>query len=135
MELRGRKRGSNNGICPCGEPALLQGIGLSKRDNKPYFFKYCKDCTKLKYLSKYKVASDVKPVAEKPRRQNHFYRVVSQHKAGKCQSCGWKPPLRAALDLDHIIPRSKGGSDDPTNLQTLCPNCHRLKTLRDRGLL
>ena len=31
---------------------------------------------------------------------------------------------RAALDVDHIIPRKHGGSDDPTNLQALCWKCN-----------
>ena len=31
-------------------------------------------------------------------------------------------------DIDHIIPLSRGGSEDPGNLQALCPGCHRKKT-------
>ena len=30
--------------------------------------------------------------------------------------------------VDHIVPRSAGGTDDPTNLQTLCASCHARKT-------
>lgn len=29
---------------------------------------------------------------------------------------------------DHIIPEAEGGSDDPTNLQTICQLCDRVKT-------
>jgi 5-methylcytosine-specific restriction endonuclease McrA len=32
------------------------------------------------------------------------------------------------LEVHHIIPRSKGGSDHPGNLKTLCPPCHRRYT-------
>jgi 5-methylcytosine-specific restriction endonuclease McrA len=39
------------------------------------------------------------------------------------------------LDVDHIVPRSRGGTDNIENLQTLCRNCHRRKTLVDRGIL
>jgi 5-methylcytosine-specific restriction protein A len=30
--------------------------------------------------------------------------------------------------VDHIVSRSRGGSDDGTNLQTLCASCHSRKT-------
>jgi len=30
-----------------------------------------------------------------------------------------------SLEVHHIIPRSRGGSDHPANLKTLCPKCHR----------
>src|SRR6266498_5143220 len=36
-----------------------------------------------------------------------------------CQNCG-KKKQRRFLEVHHIIPRSKGGKDDPTNLITLC---------------
>lgn len=35
-------------------------------------------------------------------------------------------------DVDHVVPLSHGGTDDATNLQALCPACHRRKTERDR---
>ena len=33
-----------------------------------------------------------------------------------------------SLEVHHIIPRSKQGSDHPGNLKTLCPACHRKYT-------
>jgi 5-methylcytosine-specific restriction endonuclease McrA len=33
-----------------------------------------------------------------------------------------------SLEVHHIIPRSKQGSDHPGNLKTLCPSCHRKYT-------
>jgi len=33
------------------------------------------------------------------------------------------------LEVHHIIPRSKMGSDHPGNLKTLCPTCHRKYTV------
>ncbi len=31
------------------------------------------------------------------------------------------------LDIDHIVPHSKGGTDEESNLQTLCVACNRSK--------
>ena len=40
-----------------------------------------------------------------------------------CFNCGW---VLTTCDIHHIIPISKGGTDDNSNLTHLCPNCHRL---------
>lgn len=43
-----------------------------------------------------------------------------------CQYCGSRPPF-AVLEVDHKIPRSRGGTDDLDNLVTSCFNCNRGK--------
>lgn len=43
-----------------------------------------------------------------------------------CQYCGKTPP-QVALEIDHIIPLSEGGSDDFSNLITSCFECNRGK--------
>lgn len=40
--------------------------------------------------------------------------------------CGFIPKHRVQLDVDHID--GNHNNDDPGNLQTICANCHRLKT-------
>lgn len=48
---------------------------------------------------------------------------------GNCPKCGtW----RFSLHRDHIIPKFKGGSDEESNLQYLCANCHEDKSRIDR---
>ena len=44
-----------------------------------------------------------------------------------CQYCGRKSP-EVVLEVDHIIPRSDGGSDDNINLTTSCWDCNRGKS-------
>ena len=41
-----------------------------------------------------------------------------------CQACGAKAADGAELHIDHIHPVSKGGTNDPTNLQALCRDCN-----------
>jgi 5-methylcytosine-specific restriction endonuclease McrA len=41
----------------------------------------------------------------------------------KCASCGIEISLGMG-DLHHVIPKNKGGSNDPSNLITLCRNCN-----------
>jgi hypothetical protein len=48
-----------------------------------------------------------------------------------CQYCGAKAPA-APLQPDHIMPKSRGGSDDSTNLITACFDCNTGK--RDQVL-
>jgi hypothetical protein len=46
----------------------------------------------------------------------------------RCVICGFDQ----VVDVHHIVGRKRGGSDDPTNLLTLCPNHHRMA---DIGLI
>ena len=50
-----------------------------------------------------------------------------------CASCGFVPVHTCQLDVDHID--GNHTNNDVTNLQTLCANCHRLKTAQQLGWL
>jgi 5-methylcytosine-specific restriction protein A len=39
---------------------------------------------------------------------------------------------RPTTDVDHVVPRSRGGSDDDSNLQPLCGFHHKQKTAMER---
>lgn len=41
-----------------------------------------------------------------------------------CENCGTPGPL----EVDHRVPRSRGGTDRLANLQVLCRRCHAAKT-------
>ena len=51
--------------------------------------------------------------------------------AGHCAGCNTHFELRH-LEIDHIVARSKGGTDHIENLQLLCGHCNRIKG--DRGM-
>ena len=44
-----------------------------------------------------------------------------------CKSCGARAP-DVELEVDHIIPVSKGGTDNESNLITKCKDCNRGKS-------
>ena len=48
----------------------------------------------------------------------------------RCELCGISADERA-IEVDHIVPRKRGGEDDPTNLQALCFKCNANKGARD----
>ena len=49
---------------------------------------------------------------------------------GRCQLCGVSAK-ECPLDVDHIIPRSRGGKTELANLQALCSKCNRSKRNQD----
>ena len=51
---------------------------------------------------------------------------------GCCEGCGMHY-LPNILEMDHIIPKSKGGTDHADNLQLLCSNCNRRKDSRSHA--
>lgn len=52
--------------------------------------------------------------------------LVFDRDKGRCVRCGANRPLT----IDHIIPVSKGGTDDVDNLQTMCRPCNQEKADR-----
>ena len=57
------------------------------------------------------------------------YEVLKRAKY-RCELCGAHEE-HAALHVDHILPRAKGGSDDLSNFQALCVTCNTNKRDRD----
>ena len=51
----------------------------------------------------------------------------------QCSECKATGRIRLASEVDHILPKAKGGNDDLSNLQAIHPECHRLKSLNDQG--
>lgn len=50
---------------------------------------------------------------------------------GLCQTCQRAGRIRTGNAVDHIRPKSQGGTDDESNLECICPDCHRDKTARE----
>lgn len=57
---------------------------------------------------------------------------------GLCQPCIEAGRFKPGNAVDHKVPKFEGGTDDDSNLQTICDPCHAAKTAeeskRARGL-
>ena len=60
-----------------------------------------------------------------PSYRTHGHRLYGEQE-GDCAGCKTHFPFRV-MDVDHILPRSRGGTDHPDNLQLLCSGCNRSK--------
>ncbi len=53
---------------------------------------------------------------------------------GKCAHCGLRFREEDVMEIDHVIPKSKGGKNTYKNLQLLHRHCHDVKTASDGSL-
>ena len=109
------------------EPSNIQGpcviclIRPQKRKlNK--FHPYCGNCQKKLYGKGVRASINKRIDAVK--------RPYRKYVKSFCEQCGFIPEHICQLDVDHIDKNHKNNA--PENLQTLCANCHRLKTYRER---
>lgn len=58
------------------------------------------------------------------RGHDNLYLRLLENQQGKCNDCDVRAEM---FHIDHILPRSRGGSDEEENLQLLCPACNLRK--------
>lgn len=63
-------------------------------------------------------------IVERGRISGYTRKCVFERDGGKCVMCGTRGDKYNRLEVDHIIPISKGGKSDINNLQTLCHKCN-----------
>lgn len=93
--------------CKCGN--LCKHNGFSKKDNRRLYNTYCSPCARRKHDKKF---------------------AYRKHLKDACEKCGFIPEHVCQLDIDHID--GNHANNATSNLQTLCANCHRLKTFHER---
>lgn len=92
--------------------------------------KYCKSCGRVFKDSDFKICPYCgqqlytrvgrQPIPRKLRHQ------VFQRDGYRCRECG-ATNKQTRLHVDHIKPVAKGGTNDLSNLQTLCEDCNQAK--------
>ena len=92
--------------------------------------KYCKSCGRVFDDLNFKICpycgSELatrygrQPI---PRKLRH---EVFKRDGYRCRECGASKD-ETSLEIDHILPVAKGGTNDIDNLQTLCRECNRMK--------
>jgi len=106
------------------EPSHIRGLCVvcNKNPQKPKanekFRPICSSCDKKLYDKNRNLRTEL------------YKRPYIKHKKLVCESCSFIPVHSCQLDVDHIDGNHKNNSLD--NLQTLCANCHRLKTYQGK---
>ena len=113
-------------ICLVGM-ALMSKKGKS---GKIHFKKYCKRCWRIRR----KLYGPI-PVITKSHEEMVLARLRSRKRyrpflKERCEWCQFAPIHTCQLDVDHID--NNRGNNNPSNLRTLCSNCHRLRQVVDQ---
>ncbi len=69
-----------------------------------------------------------------PRNYRQNKHVLYGQQEGRCAGCRMDFPFKV-FEVDHVLPRSRGGTDHIENLQLLCGHCNRVKGGRDQAYL
>jgi len=72
---------------------------------------------------------DYRMMEDEPVSDSVRYRLLKKAN-GRCSLCG-ATKKETVLHVDHIVPRSKGGTNDESNLQILCLKCNLGKSNKD----
>lgn len=62
-----------------------------------------------------------------------FRKRIMRRDCYLCQPCKREGRATSATQVDHIIPRAKGGEMVDANAEAICTACHEAKTAREQG--
>ena len=105
------------------EPRICRDCGSVYNPDK-HGYNICKRCKKRRW-----------PPSEEARKRKNRKKTIARalkerpylvHRKDKCEECGFIPTVISQLAVDHIDGNHK--NNEITNLQTLCHNCHALKS-------
>jgi 5-methylcytosine-specific restriction endonuclease McrA len=108
---------------------LAKPNGYKKNGDRKYY-KWCSSCCKKRYKDSYKLPKEKEALAHVLKKQREYGGYI---KLPYCEICGFKPDHYCQLDVDHKDGNHRNNDQD--NLQTLCANCHRLKTWKNKDAI
>jgi len=106
-------------MCPEINPQPISRF-TKNRTRKDGHHQWCKTCVR---------ENDRK----RDRARQLHKRPYLKHKKEHCEKCAFIAIHPCQLDVDHVDGNHE--NNDPNNLQTLCANCHRLKTQLNKDFL
>lgn len=102
----------------------LRPVARMSHAGKCYWRKYCQTCAKAKYTS----AEKKKKIDRKASAK--YYQKFRDSKLKPCTLCSFMPKYAAQMDWDHID--GNHYNNNSQNLQLLCANCHRAKSIENQ---
>jgi rubredoxin len=119
--------------CPkCGFNYLHHSAPAKCNDHYIGIDLWCESCGKTSTLeiSQHKGQTLIEwamPAQRKPIKPSLRFEILKRDDY-RCQICGVTAKDGATLEIDHIHPVSKGGINEPDNLQVLCRDCNAGKS-------
>ena len=109
-------------LCECGNLARKNGFTVA---GKPKYKTKCSPCSRKIHVQGIPGARGGKYSVRVTGRA--YYK---KFKKDYCEMCGFVPIHECQLDVDHKNGDSSNNKE--SNFQTLCANCHRLKTFQNK---
>ena len=122
--------------CGIGDNGLnvITGLSCSNCENIFYVALFKAECNSIHFEiaqlishTTEKAKLQPQPIKRKPIKPSLRFEILKRD-GYRCQMCGVTAKDGATLEIDHITPVSKGGSNDADNLQVLCRDCNAGKS-------
>jgi site-specific DNA-methyltransferase (adenine-specific) len=106
----------------------LEGDGFIESDSQQGL-KFKQKGVDFIHLTNAPQRTDVKIEEITPQTKNDIKKRLFKQQEGHCNGCNVELEIQH-FEIDHIVPKAKGGGDYMENYQLLCGNCNRTKGVR-----
>ncbi|WP_041313997.1 HNH endonuclease [Heliomicrobium modesticaldum] len=114
---------------------------MPRKPKRPCSYPGCAELTDGRYCDKHQKQADSyynkyeRDPATRKRYDRSWKRIRDRYIAEHplCEECQKAGRLTPAEEVHHIIPLSKGGTNEDGNLMSLCTSCHSAITAKEGG--